>query len=803
MGLRFAFFAVVAAIAGCGAPKDGGSSTAATPGAGERTPRYWSPVVARVEQLARAELERLGIPALSIALIAGGATVGTTTLGFEDEARLVPASRATVWRAGSVSKMFTDLAVMRLVESGQLDLDAPVTRYLPDFGPRNPFTTPITLRQLMAHRSGLVREPPVGNYFDATSPTLAATIDSLDGTTLVYAPATRTKYSNAGIAVVGRVLEAVTHRAFADQVRDDVLAPMGLAHSAFVLTPELKPRLAAARMWTYWGATSRAPQFELGMAPCGSLYTTIDDLAAAARIFLADGVGPRGRVVRKETLAEMWKPQFATGDARSGFGLGFFVDEFAGTRRVGHDGAIYGFSTILALLPELDVAVVAVCSKDVAHGALAKITDDALACLAKAARGQPLPPPPAALADLGKARATKLAGRYRSADGRRAIELLEQAGELWLDDRSRRARLRATVDEPAVLVADDLIVAGPRLRVAEEGKRVVVDGVELARVPDSRPPPPPDAWLGLIGEYGFDHNVLHVFEDQGELHALIEWFFDYTLTRESDDVWAFPDHGLYFGEKIVFARGADGVAREAVAAGVSFPRRQVGTPEGVTFRILPTVPIGELRVGALSAKPPEPEVTATRAAELVDLARIDPTLRFDVRYASTDNFLSTRFYDEPRAFLQRPAADALRRAQGRVGLEGFGLLIHDAYRPWYVTKMFWDATPPEHHEMVADPAKGSRHNRGCAVDLTLCELSTGKPVRMPSGYDEFSLRANPWYPGGTSEERWLRDLLRRCMEAEGFTVYEHEWWHFDFAQWRDYPVMNLKFAEIPDPPPPR
>jgi len=154
------------------------------------------------------------------------------------------------------------------------------------------------------------------------------------------------------------------------------------------------------------------------------------------------------------------------------------------------------------------------------------------------------------------------------------------------------------------------------------------------------------------------------------------------------------------------------------------------------------------------------------------------------------------FYDSARAFLQKPAADALLRAHRSLAKEGFGLLIHDAYRPWFVTKMFWDGTPEEHHEMVADPAKGSRHNRGCAVDLTLCDLATGAPVRMPSGYDEFSTRANPWYPGGTSEERWLRDLLRRAMEAEGFTVYEHEWWHFDFGEWREYPVMNLRFEEI-------
>ena len=175
---------------------------------------------------------------------------------------------------------------------------------------------------------------------------------------------------------------------------------------------------------------------------------------------------------------------------------------------------------------------------------------------------------------------------------------------------------------------------------------------------------------------------------------------------------------------------------------------------------------------------------------------LDPTLHFDVRYATSDNFLGTPVYDEARAFLQKPAADALLGAQRALAKEGFGLLIHDAYRPWFVTKIFWDATPVEHHEMVADPAKGSRHNRGCAVDLTIYDLDSGDPVRMPSGYDEFSDRANPWYPGGTSEERWLRDTLRRAMEAQGFTVYEHEWWHFDHGAWREYPVLNQPFENV-------
>jgi D-alanyl-D-alanine dipeptidase len=110
--------------------------------------------------------------------------------------------------------------------------------------------------------------------------------------------------------------------------------------------------------------------------------------------------------------------------------------------------------------------------------------------------------------------------------------------------------------------------------------------------------------------------------------------------------------------------------------------------------------------------------------------------------------------------------------------------------------MFWDATPPDKHDYVADPRQGSRHNRGCAVDLTLYDRKTGRAVEMPGLYDEMSERSHANYTGGTPEQRRLRDLLRSAMEAEGFTVYEFEWWHFDYKDWKLYPIGNLTFDQI-------
>jgi zinc D-Ala-D-Ala dipeptidase len=215
----------------------------------------------------------------------------------------------------------------------------------------------------------------------------------------------------------------------------------------------------------------------------------------------------------------------------------------------------------------------------------------------------------------------------------------------------------------------------------------------------------------------------------------------------------------------------------------------------VSFRITPVRPVPELRAEALKASPPREQGTF-RKAELVELVKLDPTIKLDIRYAGTNNFLGTPLYTQARAFLQKPAAEALVRANHELKAQGYGLIIHDGYRPWYVTEIFWEATPDDKKIFVADPKQGSRHNRGCAVDLSLYDLKTGKEVEMPSGYDEMTKRAYADYPGGTPEERARRAILRQAMEKQGFAVYPEEWWHFDYKDWKEYSIQNVKFEDL-------
>lgn len=213
-----------------------------------------------------------------------------------------------------------------------------------------------------------------------------------------------------------------------------------------------------------------------------------------------------------------------------------------------------------------------------------------------------------------------------------------------------------------------------------------------------------------------------------------------------------------------------------------------------SFHITPRKPVDQLRREALAAQPPVEQ--GKKKADLVEVTKLDRTIKLDIRYASTNNFMRTPFYTQARAFLQRPVAKDLIAANKDLRKLGYGILIHDGYRPWYVTKMFWDATPDPQKKFVADPSKGSNHNRGCAADVSLYDLKTGREAAMPSGYDEMSERAYPSYTGGSPAERSRRDLLRRVMESHNFTVYEFEWWHFDHNDCSSWPIGNTRFEDL-------
>jgi len=292
-----------------------------------------------------------------------------------------------------------------------------------------------------------------------------------------------------------------------------------------------------------------------------------------------------------------------------------------------------------------------------------------------------------------------------------------------------------------------------------------------------------DPWAA-IGQYGDKAAPLTVFEKDGALHIDGEGFKTARLTPSGGDRYAVAGGG-----ELALEEGAVRLNGKTLA----FHDFGAETQDRI-HRAVRADPVA-LRKRALAATPPV-ETGPLLPSDLADVTTIEPGIKLDIRYAGSNNFMGIPLYERPAAYMQRPAAQALGRVHRALAAKGYGLLIHDAYRPWYVTWMFWEATPPEDHAFVADPAQGSRHNRGCAVDLTLYDLASGQPVEMPSRYDEFSTRAYADFVGGATAQRARRALLRQAMEAEGFTVYPEEWWHFDFKDWRRYPIGTKTFTEL-------
>lgn len=180
--------------------------------------------------------------------------------------------------------------------------------------------------------------------------------------------------------------------------------------------------------------------------------------------------------------------------------------------------------------------------------------------------------------------------------------------------------------------------------------------------------------------------------------------------------------------------------------------------------------------------------------ELVDLEKFIPDIRLDIHYATANNFAKQAVYEQARAFARLPVALALANVQAELSKSGLGLKIFDGYRPYSVTVKFFQLASDKN--FVANPRNGSRHNRGCAIDLTLIDLKTGKELKMPTPYDSFEAAASPAFNKLPAEVIKNRDLLIRVMQRHGFRVLDNEWWHFDFRGWKNFELMDIPFEAL-------
>lgn len=182
--------------------------------------------------------------------------------------------------------------------------------------------------------------------------------------------------------------------------------------------------------------------------------------------------------------------------------------------------------------------------------------------------------------------------------------------------------------------------------------------------------------------------------------------------------------------------------------------------------------------------------------KMVELKSLMPNIVYDLRYATTNNFMHRLMYPENtnQTFLRSPAAYALEKVQKELNEKGLGLKIFDAYRPYSVTVKFWELVHDERY--VANPARGSGHNRGIAVDLTIIDLKSGKELNMGTGFDNFTDSAHHDFKTLPEEILRNRNMLLTIMEKHGFKKFETEWWHYSLPDPEKYEVLDIDFKKL-------
>jgi serine beta-lactamase-like protein LACTB len=499
--------------------------------------------------------------------------IGGIAVALVDDQRIVYAAgfgearRDSVFRVGSISKLFNAIAVMQQVEAGKLALDAPLPA---EVLPLNPFpgAPPVTLRQILCHRSGLQRESTVGGYFDDSQPGLAATLASVRCCVLATRPGEKTRYSNVAPSIAGQLVERASGQSFGDYQRDHLLGPLGMTSSAWSLARTPRKRIVVSHMRVVDGHDGwkrrRAPLFDLGTLPAGNLFSTAEDLARFASALLADG----GGLVKPDTLREMWRPQLT--QDKEGFGLGFIVGKFREHRTIGHNGAVYGYSSLLALLPEEKLAVVVLGNEDVANGRIHHIGDTALSLLLAAKLGEKAPPP-AESSPLGDL--VRFAGDYESQSFWAHLEVRD--GRLLGEISGQPTRFVPTggLSFTGHSRIDDAVAA-----TFERDEHGTITGFKygliqhFTRVP-ANPPSLPREWRAFLGSYGPAFIPLVVSERHGHLYAMTENMSDYRLTPMNRNVCALPP-GIYADEQVVFLTDTHGHPHSVNFANMLLRRRK-------------------------------------------------------------------------------------------------------------------------------------------------------------------------------------------------------------------------------------
>ncbi|MEN7548936.1 M15 family metallopeptidase [Rapidithrix thailandica] len=706
----------------------------------------FSALIDSLKAAVRYECQTQQLPSLSVALLDREKVAWHTGFTWSKDKGSEALPQQAYYQMGEQAYLLTAHLLHEAVKAGKLSMNDPVNLYLPEVVP----TTSLKIRHLIQPDSGIAILLPEGNRYSSPPNSLETAVKSLDFSGKV----SETSWQETDFFVLGYLLEKLYRKKYT-ALLVEFAHKHNIANLFTEVSDSIRKHVLPGSFWTYEGRNVSLPVPEATLGLPHELCTDVQSWARCLQILLpAFSENP------------FWQVMFPVSDTS--------IWQSSGS----------GYTSFYRFHPVQQWGIVLLSSLEGSEGAMAKVADYVFTQMQRLEAGQAMTAYPRSL-PVNREKIRLVQGRFQQGAEVLSLERFYRKWFVWKNNR--RVELRQSGDS---LIVDGRLAFGERFFLLNKDT-LQSNGESWIRVPPRRPEKVPGEWKHLIGEYGTKQPYWRILEKNGQLYALIDHFHLFPLQKLNEDAFLIKEHDW----TLSFTKNSKGGV-EAIRLGeVVLSKRNKGLQEAKYFKIALSKPLSEIREIAFNALPPE-EAGSFREPELVELSKVIPNVKYDIRYSKSNNFMGVPFYTLERAFLQRPAVQALAKVAKVLERQGLGLLIHDAYRPWYVTKMFWEGAAPVHRRYLANPAKGSRHNRGCAVDLSLYDLKSGKPVEMVSGYDEFSIRAYALYPGGTEQQRWHRDLLRQVMTAYGFVSIKNEWWHFDYYQWKKYPILNLRFEEL-------
>lgn len=663
------------------------------------------------------------IPGLAFGIVVDNKLVHSGAFGFSDAEKKTLVSTSSVYKIASMTKSFTGMAILKLRDEGKLNLNDPVSKYIPEAKNIQPLTgdsPPITIHHLLTHSAGFPEDNPWGDrQLQRTDEELIKFLQN--GVSLSNIPGLTYEYSNLGFAMLGNIVSKVSGQHYEKYITEKIFRPLGM-NSTYWEYADVPPQSLVNGYRLVNDKWEKEDMLHSGAyGAMGGLLTSVQDFSKYIALHISARplrTGGDTAFIKRSTIREMHLPEKISGfhpmakdisgqpcAVVQSYNAGLsWAKNCSGKEYIGHSGGLPGFGTHWLFLPEYSIGIVAF--SNLTYMAPSMLNRRMLDTLISLAELKPLKLPSSDILNERKQQLLELLPNWKNAE-KSGIFSENFFSDYFIDSLKKEAT-----------------------QLFDKAGKVM-----------------------KIGEMIPDNQLRGSFIIEGEKTDIIIRF---TLS---------PENPALIQQYII---------REQPKVNNSYSKYKLKTID--------------------KAEDYKKLVAIDKKRELVALDKIIQGITLDIRYATNNNLMKKTMYGKTAAYLVRPAAESLKAIQDELKSMGYGLKIFDGYRPYEVTVAFYETFHDS--TFVASPYTGSRHNRGCAVDLTLLDLKTGNELIMPTPYDSFTKEAHSAFKNLNPIALKNRELLKRIMTKHGFQIYPDEWWHYDFTGWQQFPVLNIPFEML-------